>query len=313
VSLPEGWVVAPLECAVEILDAQRIPINASERAVRRDGKVESNLYPYYGATGQVDTIDDYLFDEPLILLGEDGVPFLDPSKSKAYLIDGKTWVNNHAHVIRAAFGFDRRYLCHQLNSLDYRGHVSGSTRLKLTQKQMRELALKVAPLNEQRRIADKLDAVLARINACRQRLDRIPGILKRFRQSVLEWAVSSVEEDSPKGNWDEHRLIDLCDQERGITYGVIKLGPETSGGVPCLRTSNVRWLDFELDGIKHIRQSIADDYSRTRLQGGEVLVNVRGTLGGVAVADQSMKDWNVSREVAVAPIDTSKIDPEYAM
>ena len=85
---------------VEILDRQRKPVNSKDRETRIAGKNKGELYPYYGATRQVGWIDDFLFDEELVLLGEDGVPFLDEIKPKAYLIDGKSWVNNHAHVLR---------------------------------------------------------------------------------------------------------------------------------------------------------------------------------------------------------------------
>ena len=100
-SLPElsnGWVWTTLASCAEILDSQRVPINAKERETRIRGKPESELYPYYGATRQVGWIDDYLFDEELVLLGEDGAPFLDFLKDTAYLVKGKSWVNNHAHV-----------------------------------------------------------------------------------------------------------------------------------------------------------------------------------------------------------------------
>jgi len=111
--------------------------------------------------------------------------------------------------------------------------------------------------------------------------------------------------------WQTCLLEDLCEPDRIITYGVIKLGIEILGGVPCLRTSNVRWLHIDTDGIKRILPSLSDEYRRTILRGGEVLVNVRGTLGGVAVAPPEMKGWNVSREVAVVPVDTDRIDPSY--
>src|SRR5438128_1786576 len=88
------WPRRPLGEVVDILDSRRIPVNSKERA-KRVGDV-----PYYGATGQVGWIDDYIFNEELVLLGEDGAPFLDQTKPKAYLIRGRSWVNNHAHVLR---------------------------------------------------------------------------------------------------------------------------------------------------------------------------------------------------------------------
>ena len=96
--LPNGWEVANLADVVDILDSKRVPVNAKDRANR------SGPIPYYGATGQVGWIDDFLFDEELVLLGEYGAPFLDVTKPKAYIVRGKSWVNNHAHVLRALGG-----------------------------------------------------------------------------------------------------------------------------------------------------------------------------------------------------------------
>ena len=149
------------EC-VDILDGQRVPINAEEREKRINGKTQSQLYPYYGATGQVGWIDGFLFDEELVLLGEDGAPFFDFSKHKAYIIKGKTWVNNHAHVLRAILGITfNKFVCNYLNCFDYHGYVSGTTRAKLNQAPMRTIPIPLAPLPEQRRIVAKIEALFS--------------------------------------------------------------------------------------------------------------------------------------------------------
>ena len=93
------WQTMPFEQAVEIFDTYRSPINSDCRNKRVNGKSQSDLYPYYGATGQVGWIDGYLLDGEYVLLGEDGAPFLDSLASKAYLVHGKVWVNNHAHSL----------------------------------------------------------------------------------------------------------------------------------------------------------------------------------------------------------------------
>lgn len=141
--LPLGWETVPLEKTVDILDSQRIPVNNSERK-KRLSKAAA-LYPYYGATGKVGYIDDYIFDGEAVLLGEDAAPFLDFGKSKAYLVEGQFWVNNHAHILRGKDGLDNRFLCHQLNTVGYRPFVSGTTRLKLTQASMKQIPLRIAP------------------------------------------------------------------------------------------------------------------------------------------------------------------------
>jgi len=190
--------------------------------------------------------------------------------------------------------------------------------MNLTHARFAKLEMPIPPFNEQKRIADKLEQLLSFVESCKSRLESIPGIIKRFRQSIVSSAVLGrlteewcAQQPESENKWITSSLGELCKANRVITYGVIKLGNEIPDGVPCLRTSNVRWLRIETEGMKRIAPSISTEFSRTILQGAEVLVNVRGTLGGVAVATSDMKGWNVSREVAVIPVDTSLVDPKF--
>ena len=149
--LPESWSWCRLYSVVEICDNLRKPINAEERQKRI--KSANNLYPYYGATGQVGWIDDFISDGEFVLLGEDGAPFLDPCTPKAYIICGKAWVNNHAHVLK---GINNQFLCHCLNSVDYTNFITGTTRYKLTQAEMAKILLPTPPLAEQQRIVQAI-------------------------------------------------------------------------------------------------------------------------------------------------------------
>lgn len=187
--LPNGWAWTTLGESVEILDSQRVPINATERSARIEGKSKSELYPYFGATGQVGWIDDYLFDDELILLGEDGAPFLEALKAKAYLIRGKSWVNNHAHVLRASAGLmQNSYLLHYLNTFDYHEYVTGTTRLKLNQGRMRRIPIPLAPLPEQHRIVEAIETQFTRLDAAVAALERAKANLARYKASVLKAA-----------------------------------------------------------------------------------------------------------------------------
>ena len=156
-NLPKGWAVCRLEDIVEIFDNLRKPINSNERNSRIANKHKDELYPYYGATGQVGLIDAYLIDGTYLLLGEDGAPFLDKSAVKAYPIEGKCWVNNHAHILKPLCDFD--YLMFYLNQVDYKDYVNGSTRLKLTQSDMRSILVLLPPIAEQKRISAKVRAL----------------------------------------------------------------------------------------------------------------------------------------------------------
>jgi len=182
--LPKGWMELPLGEAVEVCDHLRMPVNAKERSKR------AGSYPYYGATGQVGWIDDFRQDGEYVLLGEDGAPFLELTKPKAYLVRGKCWVNNHAHVLRGKDGvLLNRYLLHMLNDVDYRTHVNGTTRLKLTQNSMRQIPLRIAPIPQQERIVARIEELFSALDAGVAALQRARTNLKRYRAALLKASV----------------------------------------------------------------------------------------------------------------------------
>ena len=160
-SIPAGWECCPLYVVCEILDSQRKPINSKEREKRVEKA--TTLFPYYGATGQVGVIDDYIFDGNYLLLGEDGAPFLDRYAKKAYPVSGKIWVNNHAHILKPRI--NAMYMMCYLNAINYRPYITGTTRLKLTQEAMRSIPVLVPPLAEQERITSRIDILFHVIDA----------------------------------------------------------------------------------------------------------------------------------------------------
>lgn len=182
--LPKNWVQSNIEDVADILDNLRKPISSIERA-KRLGDI-----PYYRSTGIAGCIDEFIFNEELVLLGEDGAPFFDKSKNVAFKIEGKSWVNNHAHVLRAKGLTKNNFLLHYLNQFNYKGFVGGTTRLKLTQGDLKRIPFPLPPLAEQERIVAKLDALFAQHKAMKKALERIPQLLKDFRQQVLTQAVT---------------------------------------------------------------------------------------------------------------------------
>ena len=123
-----------------------------------------------------------------MLLGEDGAPFLESGKPKAYLIRGKSWVNNHAHVLRGMPGLLNAFLLYQLNNIEYRPYVSGTTRLKLPQGPMKQIPLLVPGEAEQRRIVAEIEKQFTRLEAGVAALRRVQANLKRYRAAVLKAA-----------------------------------------------------------------------------------------------------------------------------
>jgi type I restriction enzyme, S subunit len=247
--LPDGWTVDRLDAVVEVLDSRRKPVNAKERA-ERPGAV-----PYFGATGQVGTIDEALFDEPLVLLGEDGVQFFDPNKSKAYEIDGPAWVNNHAHVLRPDEGkIPRTLLVHYLNQFDYRGSANGTTRLKLTQKAMNAIPVVLPPLAEQERIVEVLEAQLSRLGAALEHVQTLREKAAQFRRSLLHAAFTGAltghdtsTGELPEG-WETKTLGDLVSDKADIVDGPfgsnLKSAHYTDSGARVIRLQNIGFGEF---------------------------------------------------------------------
>lgn len=166
--MPDEWINCRLEQVAEVLDHLRKPVNSEERNSRIQNKSIDELYPYYGATGQVGLIDAYVVDGDYLLLGEDGAPFLDKNAIKAYSINGKSWVNNHAHILSPKIDFD--FLQYTLNQIDYSEYVNGSTRLKLTQTDMRSIKIKLPPLAEQKRIKSKIQTLFSQLDTIMESL-----------------------------------------------------------------------------------------------------------------------------------------------
>lgn len=186
------------------------------------------------------------------------------------------------------------------------GLGTGTTFKELSSSNLASFKIPLPSLEEQRRIVAVLDKAFAGIATANANTQKNLTNARALFESYLDEKLAK-----PSTSAVSNSLADLCAKGRIITYGVIKLGDETPRGVPCLRTSNVRWLHIDQTGMKRIEPSLSDQYRRTILEGGEVLVNVRGTLGGVAVVTDEMLGWNVSREVAVVPVAAKSTLPEY--
>jgi type I restriction enzyme S subunit len=139
------------------------------------------------------------------------------------------------------------------------------------------------------------------------------GHLKQGERTPLVSEIPSLPFKLPPG-WESLRLDNLLQAGRGISYGVIKLEEEPeSGGVPTLRCSDVKSRRLDLTRVRRVSEEVERNYLRTRLVGGEIVINIRGTLGGVAVVPAELAGYNVAREVAVVPISPGIVDPHYIM
>ena len=184
----ETWRVIPLGKYVENHDGARVPISETLRTERR------GAYPYYGASGVIDTIDGFTHEGKFVLIGEDGANLVTRSKPIAFIATGKIWVNNHAHVLKCKEGASDEYLAYYINSIDLTPYVSGSAQPKLNQKNLNTIPVPVPPADEQTEIvrrvetlfafADRLEARLAQAQTAATRLT--PALLaKAFRGELV--------------------------------------------------------------------------------------------------------------------------------
>ena len=182
--VPEHWASSRLRYICRCLDGQRIPLNATQRADKQ-GSV-----PYWGANSIVDYVDEALFDEDLVLLGEDGAPFFEPTRPVAFFSRGKVWPNNHVHVLRPVEAGTGRFLTHVLNATDYSRFIDGSTRDKLTQSAMNGIPVPWPPTEERSRIVQFLECETEKIDELVAEQQRLMGLLKEKRQAVISHAVT---------------------------------------------------------------------------------------------------------------------------
>ena len=285
--LPEGWVISRFEDTIQILDSCRVPINNTERLKRVEGKHISELYPYYGATGLVGCIDDFLLDGEYVLLGEDGAPFLDGFRDKAYIVRGKIWVNNHVHILHSLLS--NEYICYYLNYINYRDFVSGTTRLKLTQSSMKSIPIILPPLAEQQRIVEKLDELFSKLDKGVETLLIIKTQLKIYRQAVLKWA---YEGKLTSSEWEISIL--------GKVAAGLKIGPfgtllhkedYISGGVPVINPKHMKEYKICNDDSVSISKEKAADLQSYTIYENDVLIARRGEMGRTAYVSEKENGW----------------------
>ena len=239
----------------EILDSQRIPITAKNRI--------EGPYPYYGANGIQDYVNDYIFDDELVLLAEDGGNFGSKDRPIAYRVSGKCWVNNHAHVLKPKNGLDVDYLCYSLMFYNTNGLVNGATRQKLTQSTMRTMKIPCLEINEQQEIVQKIKKIESILNDLNGQLDLLDELIKaRFVEMFGD----------PIKNQKNWQIVKIRDIVTDVRYGTSK--PAVEGGkYPYLRMNNLT-VDggLDLSDLKYI--DIPDnEIEKCVVRKGDILFN----------------------------------------
>ncbi len=294
-SLGDAYPIDKLGNVVEFLDNMRRPVTESERI--------SGPYPYYGANGIQGTISDFIFDEPLVLLAEDGGHFDNPDRGIAYRVSGRTWVNNHAHVLRPRRNIDINYLCRVLENYDVKPFVTGTTRGKLTKGGASEIPIPLPPLPEQRRIAavlDKADALRARRRESLAQLDELTQsiFIEMFGDPVT----------NPKG-WPKQTLGELTEK---ITDGE-HLNPDFSEfGMPIIMAGNVLEDSVDIFGAKKVTEALGDRFRvKCKPELGDLLMVSRGATIGRMCAVKTLEAFCLMGSVILIKVKKDKVNTDF--
>ena len=259
----------------DILDSRRIPITASER--------KAGPFPYYGANGVQDYVADYIFDDELVLLAEDGGNFGSKERPIAYRVSGKCWVNNHAHVLKPLQNINVDYLCYALMFYDTSGLVNGATRQKLTQAAMRQMRIPVRDMATQLSIVKKINGVLSLISLRQEQLKKIELLAKsRFIEMFGDPTVATDTLTRPMPD-----ICEIIDGDRGKNYPTLEEFSE-SGFCLFLNAKNVTDKGFQFENCMFITEQKDSILRKGKLQRGDVVLTTRGTLGNLAFYDKSV-------------------------
>jgi len=309
------------------------------------GKLDANAacpdgeYPFFTCADETLRINSYAFDTEAILLAGNG-------GFGVKWFSGKFNAYQRTYVIEPKEIYGRYLYYNLINSIsEITSSDRGSTIKYLRLGDITDTKIPIASLNEQKRIADKLDQLLAAVDSCKTRLDTIPGIIKKFRKSVLaaatsgeltaDWREENVDKSSAEsvayhirrsheiagghkiGNaapptedihnlsidmfptgWELLELREIVKPDRPITYGILKPGPELEEGIPYIRVADFPNNQLNLAAIRKTSTSIDQVFKRSRLESGDILLSIRGTVGRLIVIPQALEGANITQDSA---------------
>ena len=196
------WEKKKLGDIVQFLDNKRKPLEQSERI---HGK-----YPYYGASGIIDYINNYIFDEELVLLSEDGANIIDRNYPICYIATGKYWVNNHAHVLKTKSQYLNKFLCEALERLNYNKYNTGTAQPKLNQDICKNILLNIPILHEQEKIANFFSTIDKKIKNLANTITSLENQKKGLLQQIFSQKLRFKDKNGNNyPNWKKKKLGDL--------------------------------------------------------------------------------------------------------
>ena len=285
--IPDTWKFVRFGELLITRDSERVPVSVSDRNKR------AKIYDYYGASGIIDKIDDYLFDDELLLIGEDGANLLSRSTPIAFIAKGKYWVNNHAHVLDACCNLNLNYICYHINAISLAPYVTGTAQPKMNQENMNAIWIALPPLKEQHRIVAKIEELLPYVDRYAVAYEKLEQLNAKFpedmKKSILQYAIQGklVEQRAEEGTGEElyqqiqaekQRLIqekkikkekplveisedeipfDIPESWKGVRWGNLSFSIQYGYNAPAKKSGRIRMVRIsDIQGGKVIWDSI---------------------------------------------------------
>ena len=297
--VPDGWCWSTIEELLINRDGERKPVSSAIRS-----KQKNKVYNYYGAAGIIDKVDGFIFDERLLLIGEDGANLLSRSKDNAFFAEGKYWVNNHAHVLDATDKDLLDFVALVINAMKLDDYITGSAQPKLSQDNLNKIPIALPPLQEQIRIVKELNHWFSLVDCIECNKDDLQNIIKQTKSKILDLAIHGklVPQDptdepaaellkriNPKAEitcdnghyqklpegWCACKLSDICVFDSGYAFSSDNY---KESGTPLIRISNITNTgSIDLSSCVFIQNTPGDKFI---VRKGDLLIAMSGATTG---------------------------------
>ncbi|MBW7996821.1 MAG: restriction endonuclease subunit S [Candidatus Glassbacteria bacterium] len=329
--LPDGWTLQPLGKLTENFDALRRPVKSADRS--------PGPYPYYGASGVVDYVDDYIFDGEHLLIAEDGENLRTRQTPIAFLARGQFWVNNHAHIVRGNRNALTRYLNYALTVKDISGYLTGSTMPKLTQGNMNRIVLSAPPIQEQEAIVETISVLDDKIDLNRRMNETLEAMARALFKSWfvdfdpvhakaegrhpphMDTETAALfpdgfnDEGLPEG-WILSKMEDVAAQIAMGPFGSnIKVSTFVPDGIPIISGQHLNSILLEDNTYNYITEEHANSLKRSNVKRGDIIFTHAGNIGQVSlVPDASKYDrYIISQRQFYLRCNMNKVLPSFIL
>ncbi len=298
--IPEGWSKKDFSQVSKSFDGLRIPLNKTERANMK------GTFPYYGATGQVDSINDYKFDGRFLLITEDASLSnpINRKKPIAYIVEGKFWVNNHAHVVQTSEELDLDFLCYYINSLQIMDFAQNQgTRAKLNKTSLEKIPVIFPDILFQKKIVQKLNHVLGQLeekkkqilSLIQQNKERIDFFEDNWVSFLID---SNIEKHPKKIEWELKTIDEIGDVKGGKRLPVGHSLLNEISEHPYLSIKDLKNNSVKEDQIKFLSDETWSKIKNYVISDDDVYFTIAGTIGEVGYIPKKWSGSNLTENAA---------------